>query len=182
ERKGLRYLIKAAAGLEGMQRDNKLGELSREVVVEADELPNVPRKRVRLLVVGKGRKPAGAPENVIFAGPMNDVEDAYAAADLFVFPPIYEPCSNVVFEALAAGLPVITTRQNGASELIQEDVNGSVLDDPADIGGLVFSICHWSSRRMTMERIDTAELELERNVEETMKILELAATKNGVGA
>jgi UDP-glucose:(heptosyl)LPS alpha-1,3-glucosyltransferase len=97
-------------------------------------------------------------------------------------PPIYEPCSNVVFEALAAGLPVITTRQNGASELIQEDVNGSVLDDPADIGGLVFSICHWSSRRMTMERIDTAELELERNVEETMKILELAATKNGVGA
>jgi UDP-glucose:(heptosyl)LPS alpha-1,3-glucosyltransferase len=182
ERKGLRYLIKAAAGLEGMQRDNKLGELSREMVEGADELPNVPRKRVRLLVVGKGRKPAGAGDSIIFAGPMNDVENAYAAADLFVFPPIYEPCSNVVFEALAAGLPVITTRQNGASELIREDVNGSVLEDPSDIGGLIFSICHWASRRMTIPRIDTAELELERNVEETMKILELAAAKDRVRA
>lgn len=179
ERKGLRYLIRAAAGLEGMQRDTRIGNLSRDLVDEADDLPNVPRKPVRLLVVGKGRKPAGAPNNVIFAGPMNDVENAYAAADLFVFPPIYEPCSNVVFEALAAGLPVITTRQNGASELIEEDVNGSVLDDPADIGGLVLSICHWSSRRMTMPRIDTAQLELARNVEETMKILELAAAKPG---
>jgi glycosyltransferase involved in cell wall biosynthesis len=79
-------------------------------------------------------------------------------------------------------LPVITTRQNGASEVIKEDVNGSVLDDPADIGGLVLSICHWSSRRMTMPRIETAELELDRNVEETMKILELAAAKTGTGA
>ena len=179
ERKGLSYLLRAAESLESMQRDNMLGRTSRELVDETDELPNIPKKRVRLLVVGKGRKPGWAPDNVIFAGPMNDVENAYAAADLFVFPPIYEPCSNVVFEALSAGLPVITTRQNGASEMIREDVNGSVLEDPANLTALIFSICHWSSRRMTMERIDTTELELDRNVEETLKILELAAEAKG---
>ena len=112
--------------------------------------------------------------------PDEHMASAYAHADLFVFPPIYEPCSNVVAEAQAAGLPVITSRQNGASELVEEDVNGSVLDDPSDLTALIFAICHWASRRMTMGRIDTDQLELERNVEETIKILELAASERGV--
>ena len=55
------------------------------------------------------------------------LEDAYAAADLLVVLPIYEPCSNVVAEALAADLPVITTRCNGACELIREGKTGSII-------------------------------------------------------
>lgn len=183
KRKGLKYLLAAAAGLETMQRENSRNRFSRDVAEDADEVkderPNAPKNRVRLLVVGKGRPPAGAPDNVIFAGPLDDVENAYAAADLFVFPPIYEPCANVVFEALAAGLPVITTRQNGAGEIIENDVNGTVLDDPADVTALMFAICHWASRRMTMDRIDTDGLELDRNVEETLRVLELAAGGKG---
>lgn len=181
KRKGLPYLLSAAAGLETMQRDGSSGRFSEEMTDNdtGEEPPRAPRNRVRLLVVGKGRRPAGAPGNVIFAGPMDDVENAYAAADLFVFPPIYEPCSNVVFEALAAGLPVITTRQNGASELIEDDVNGTTLDDPADVAAMMSAICHWASKRMTMDRIDTDALELDRNVEETLRVLELAAGGKG---
>jgi len=51
----------------------------------------------------------------------------YAAADVFLLPTLYDPFANVTLEALAAGLPVITSAQNGASEIMQNEVNGFVL-------------------------------------------------------
>jgi UDP-glucose:(heptosyl)LPS alpha-1,3-glucosyltransferase len=51
----------------------------------------------------------------------------YAAADVFVLPTLYDPFANVTLEALAAGLPVITSAQNGASEIMSNEVNGFVL-------------------------------------------------------
>ena len=64
---------------------------------------------LKLVVAGKRRPSRNVPAGVRFVGPMADLENAYAAADLLVFPPIYEPSANVVFEALAAGLPVVTS-------------------------------------------------------------------------
>jgi UDP-glucose:(heptosyl)LPS alpha-1,3-glucosyltransferase len=54
------------------------------------------------------------------------------AADIFVHPTFYDPCSLVLLEALACGLPAITTRFSGAAELMQSGVHGFVLPDPAD--------------------------------------------------
>lgn len=51
----------------------------------------------------------------------------YAAADVFLLPTLYDPFANVTLEALAAGLPVITSAQNGASEIIKDEVNGFIL-------------------------------------------------------
>jgi UDP-glucose:(heptosyl)LPS alpha-1,3-glucosyltransferase len=51
----------------------------------------------------------------------------YAAADVFLLPTLYDPFANVTLEALAAGLPVITSAQNGASEIIDDDKNGFIL-------------------------------------------------------
>ena len=51
----------------------------------------------------------------------------YAAADVFLLPTLYDPFANVTLEALAAGLPVITSAQNGASEILQNEVNGFIL-------------------------------------------------------
>jgi len=51
----------------------------------------------------------------------------YAAADVFILPTLYDPFANVTLEALAAGLPVITSAQNGASEIIEDDKNGYIL-------------------------------------------------------
>ena len=70
-----------------------------------------------------------------------DMRNGYFACDLLVHPTFYDPCSNVVLEALACGLPVITSRHNGASELMRpaepgapagERREGYVVADPHD--------------------------------------------------
>ncbi len=71
-------------------------------------------------------------DRVCFAGHCPDIGDAYFAADFLVHPTFYDPCSLVVLEALACGLPVITTRWNGASELLSPPREGYVIDDPHD--------------------------------------------------
>jgi UDP-glucose:(heptosyl)LPS alpha-1,3-glucosyltransferase len=131
--------------------------------------------RVRLLVVGKGKPPLAVPDGVIFAGPMSDVENAYAAADLMVFLPIYEPSSNVVAEALASDLPVVTSSLNGASEIINPRKNGTIIADPRDTEAVVDAIRFWILQRGQAEMPPKEELSLERNVEETLAVLELAA-------
>ena len=100
--------------------------------------------RLVLLVVGKPdpreyRQLAarlGVTDRVIFAGATADTYGFYRAADLFVLPTWHDPCSLVVLEALAMGLPTITTAQNGASEIIEEGRHGYVLNDPSDVAGL----------------------------------------------
>jgi len=96
--------------------------------------------RVHLLAVGKGDRElyeglaaqAGITGRVTFAGPTRDVEQVFGAADLFAFPTYYEPFGMVITEAMASGLPVITSRSAGASEMITEGVNGLLLDHPGD--------------------------------------------------
>jgi len=94
----------------------------------------------RLVVVGRERlRPYqrlaarhGLAARVHFTGPVRAVERYYRAADLFVFPTVYEPFSNACLEAMAAGLPVVTSRINGAAEVIREGGNGFLIDDPTD--------------------------------------------------
>ena len=200
ERKGLKFLLRAMRhfhGNESLQalvermralreatlKGGVLGGLVKELLqpgeTEQELMAHLeaakPPTGIKLLVVGKGKQPLDAPPNVLFAGPMTNVELAYAAADLFVFLPIYEPSANVVVEALAAGLSVVTTAQNGASELVEERVSGSVLDDPTDTARVVQTIAYWCSRRFHAPPVRAADLSLERNVAETLAILELAA-------
>ena len=138
--------------------------------------------RMKLLVAGKGSRPCCVSGNVIFAGPMSNVEDAYAAADLFVFPPIYEPSANVCFEALAAGLPVVTSTCNGAAEVIEQGINGTVMQDPADIAALVEAIRFWKARPTARTVTVKTDLSIERNVRETVAVLELAAAERAAEA
>jgi UDP-glucose:(heptosyl)LPS alpha-1,3-glucosyltransferase len=130
-----------------------------------------------LLVVGKGHRPVRPPPGVFFAGrvPPADLRDVYAAADLFVLPTLYDPCANVCLEALAAGLPVVTTRQNGAAEFVREGANGTVLESPADRTGLVSAIRHWATRRPESPVPLIDKVCMERNLGETLAVLQLAA-------
>lgn len=68
--------------------------------------------------------------------PAIPMPDVYAAADIFLFPTLYDPCANVTFEAWAAGLPVITTRDNGASELMTDGCEGFILKQANDVPAL----------------------------------------------
>jgi UDP-glucose:(heptosyl)LPS alpha-1,3-glucosyltransferase len=83
----------------------------------------------RLLVVGRdknaGRYRAlaqrlGVAARVHFAGPQPDPKPYYGAADAFVMPTLYDPLSNAVLEALACGLPVITSDRCGAGERVRD--------------------------------------------------------------
>lgn len=74
----------------------------------------------------------GIADAITFVGHCGDMRNAYFASDFLVHPTFYDPCSLVVLEAFACSLPVITTRANGASELMHPLQEGYVIDDPHD--------------------------------------------------
>ena len=93
---------------------------------------------IHLVVCGGGRLAPirrlagrlGLAGTVHLLGFTPDIRACFHASDLFVLPTYYDPCSLVVFEALACGLPVITTRCNGAGELISQGEEGFVIPAP----------------------------------------------------
>jgi len=72
----------------------------------------------------------GVSHRVRFLGFRPDPQNAMFAGDFLIHPTFYDPCSLVVLEALACGLPVITTTSNGASELFTDGREGILIDDP----------------------------------------------------
>ena len=84
----------------------------------------------------------GIEETVHFLGYHDDIRECFASSDFFVMPSYYDPCSLVVLEALASGLPVITTAQNGASELYRDGQEGYVLTSPDAQGELIAALDH----------------------------------------
>ncbi len=59
--------------------------------------------------------------HIFFTGVREDVKDFYVCSDIFLFPPKYEPFSNVVLEAMSYKNAVITTKENGASEIVEKE-------------------------------------------------------------
>src|ERR1700737_2125596 len=117
-------------------------ELHRKGFGQALEaLALVDGRRVALHVVGKaGLGPyqalidrLGLAERVRYHGPSNDVGWQLAAADLMVLPTQYEPFGLVIIEALASGVPVLTTRLAGASEAVSHGRTGLILEDPYNV-------------------------------------------------
>lgn len=108
---------------------------------------------LRLIVAGAGavarfRRRAeslGLAECTTFVGAVADMERYYAAADVFVLPTRYDPCATVCLEAMACGLPVITTEMNGAAEFIEDGKTGFVLGRHASVDALASSIRSWAS-------------------------------------
>jgi len=111
ERKGVFPLIEALAL--SRRRDSHL------VVVGRDKA----QRRAERLASSRG-----IASRVHFAGAQEDVRPWYGAADSFVLPSLYDPFPNAALEAMACGLPVVTTPQCGTAELIDEGVNGFVVE------------------------------------------------------
>ncbi|MCL2691223.1 MAG: glycosyltransferase family 4 protein [Candidatus Bathyarchaeota archaeon] len=111
-----------------------------------DAMPSVVKrfKRVKFVISGKGQSDEmaklnahaerlGVKDNIIFTGyyPDKKLPKLYQSADVFAFSTFYEHHPFAVLEALATGLPVVTTTVGGIAETIETGRNG-LLVNPAD--------------------------------------------------
>jgi UDP-glucose:(heptosyl)LPS alpha-1,3-glucosyltransferase len=90
-----------------------------------------------LMIIGRDRalkdyaklaRELGVADRVTFAGPQSEPKPYYGAADVFVLPTLYDPLPNAALEAMACGLPVITSTTSGTAELVLERGAGLVCD------------------------------------------------------
>ncbi len=95
----------------------------------------------------------GVAEAVRWIGPLREIRDAFAAADLFVLPSRYDVFGNVGLEALASGVPALLSRRAGVSEVLDGGPAGAILEDPLSAAELA---------RAAAEFLDPARLEERR--------------------
>jgi UDP-glucose:(heptosyl)LPS alpha-1,3-glucosyltransferase len=139
---------------------------------------------VHLQVIGKGSisqyealaRSMGVLERVHFSGQNSDMPAAYQRADLLIHPAIYEPFANVCLEALASGLPVITSAANGASEVIEPGKSGAIVEHPEDTEALAAAIRPFLDPNFRGEAAKRARAvaeahAFEAHVTETLRIL-----------
>jgi UDP-glucose:(heptosyl)LPS alpha-1,3-glucosyltransferase len=118
KKKGLVALIEAIA---------QLKELPLALVVAGKDDSAPYQNRIREL---------GLEGKVMFCPPRADVQRYYAAADVYVGPSLEDTFAQPPAEAMACGLPVITTATNGTAEIMTDGVDGLILQDPSDVAGL----------------------------------------------
>ena len=99
----------------------------------------------------------------------------YAAADISVHPSFYDPSALVVLEAMASGIPVITTTYCGTSEIIEEGREGFVVRTPADISEMADRIMELNDPELRRKmgaagRHRAEEFPYSRNMEEILDI------------
>lgn len=135
--------VRARLGFGGSDRVALfVGDLRKGAAAALAALRRVPA--ARLLLVSRSdpapwRERAaalGVLDRATFHPPVASIEPFYAAADLFLYPTPYDAFGLVVAEAMASGLPVVTTRRAGAAEIVRHGETGFLVDDPADEEGL----------------------------------------------
>jgi len=145
-------------------------------------LPDIP---IRLLVVGRDDRTQFLEQirqlhlegRVLFLEPSSDIMQFYAAADVYTGPSLHDSFALPPIEAMAAGLPVVTTVTNGGSQIITEGKDGFVLNDAQDSAALSQVISrlygHSDLRRSVGEQASrTAQsYSWERNAAETWEFV-----------
>jgi UDP-glucose:(heptosyl)LPS alpha-1,3-glucosyltransferase len=169
KRKGLAFLLQAFA---------RAGGDALLWVVGKDD-PSAYRKLAQTLGIGP---------RVVFWGPQKDVAPFYGAADIFALPALYDPFPSVVLEAMASGLPVITTAQCGAAEIIDQGREGYVLEYPDKVAemGRFLELLYDPDRRRAMAAAARKKAEafpVERALQELQSLYdELLGQGCGAGA
>jgi glycosyltransferase involved in cell wall biosynthesis len=126
--------------------------------------------RLRALIVGNDNCHAFLPlisqlhleRRIQFYPPRPDVEAYYAAADAYVGPSLDDAFAQPPAEAMACGLPVITSRTNGGSEIVTHGCDGFVLEDATDFRTLAEMITNLMTDSALCNRLGTAAAETAR--------------------
>lgn len=145
-------------------------------------LSKLKNKNFKAFVLGKEKKiqyykdyakELNIDDKVTFTGPRTDVKDFYSISDIFLFPTKYEPFSNVVLEAMNYENVVVTTKQNGASEILN---NKYTMITPTDYS-IVERIDNLLVNDDKIEKLKKENLKIvqnfsiEKNVQETLEVI-----------
>lgn len=152
-RKGIDNLLRALPGI-----IKQHPEVSVRIIGEGNM-----EKELRLLALN-----LGISDHVEFLGyiPHNELPEYYTTSDIFVLPSQNEGMSNTVLEAMASGLPIITTDTGGTKELIRD--NGEIIPvgDPDAIASAIHRYLvdrklrntHGSCSRLLAESMDWTQI------------------------
>ncbi len=170
--KGLDYAIRAFAAM-----DKPLREKGKLIIAGSDSPGRYQRLAKRL----------GLAAQVHFLGERRAMRELYAAADILLYPSLYETFSNVCLEAAACALPSISTTMAGASELFEHGRSGFVVKEASDVPAITECLNKFASFS-TSERDDmchaahaaTDGLTWERHVDELSTLLEKAAASKRI--
>lgn len=185
--KSLKKLEKEFDFLENLNKDKIIlfvgSGFKRKGVEEFLRILNqLTNKNFRAFIIGKEKKMnyykdlssgLGLANKVIFTGPRTDVKDFYSISDIFIFPTRYEPFSNVILEAMNYANVVFTTKQNGASEILEDEF---IMNNSED-----FEVCKKIDKLLEcdyeIEKVKKRNLEIiknfsiEKNVKETLDVI-----------
>ncbi len=121
----------------------------------------------------------GVADRVIFAGRRGNIQEYYGAADLMLLPSAYEPFPNVNLEAMACGLPVLTTCTHGGADIINHGANGYLISHVHAVDEIAAAIdahlAYGAHKRTAMAAAcwETAQkLTLETNVHKTLDVFD----------
>jgi UDP-glucose:(heptosyl)LPS alpha-1,3-glucosyltransferase len=119
---------------------------------------------------------SGVGPEVLFRSPAEDIWPAYAVADAVVLLSWYDPCSRVVLEATAFGVPCITTRFNGAAEAIVDGA-GIVVPSPASVDAVAAGMGRLADPAVRAIYADACRaiapsLSMDRHVDELLDVYE----------
>ena len=162
KKKGMEPLVEAAAKLKITGKDN-----FKIIVVGGSPYRSLLKFIERL----------DLKNHVIFAGRVKSIDDFYAASDVFVLPTYSDACSLVVIEAMASGLPSITTMVNGAAGIITDGASGYIISHPpkpSELADKMHLLMDYEKRRrMSEEAFHAAQkYSAERNHREMMRVFE----------
>ena len=140
------------------------------------------KSNIRAFILGKEKnikyyqdlaKELNIEHQVFFTGPREDVDDFYTISDIFLFPTHYEPFSNVILEAMSFENAVFTTRQNGASEILDDEF---VMNTPQDYSVVQKIDKLLADKEVLREvknnnKLKSKQFSIEKNLSETLKVI-----------
>jgi UDP-glucose:(heptosyl)LPS alpha-1,3-glucosyltransferase len=149
-----------------------------QIISKIDNVHNI-----KAFVIGKEKnmsyyqnmaKELNINKQVFFTGPREDVDDFYTISDIFLFPTHYEPFGSVILEAMNHKNVVFTTKQCGASELLNSNF---VMQSPKDLS-VIKKINNLLENNDMLEmikgqnRLKSKQFSIEKNTEETLKVID----------